>query len=117
MCRSRRDFRELIDVGLAGGEQRSDDETASVGEQPAVRAADFFEQTVRPQQCQLARDLGCLLALLRRGAVGRIQQSAQIAVAQAGRRELPRLTTSKSAASSLAQGVKRAVTLAVHRRT
>ena len=46
MCRSRRDFCELIDVSLAGSKQRGDDAAALLGEQPAVRAADFLEQSM-----------------------------------------------------------------------
>lgn len=113
MCRSRRDFRKLIDVGLAGGEERGDDPAALVGEQPAVRAADFFEQAVRAQQRQLARNPGRLLALFRRSAVGRIQQAPQIAVAQTGQCELP--ATHRRQERRIVPGprVERAVTLAV----
>ena len=89
MCRSRRDFGELIDVGVAGSKQRGDDAAALVGEQPAVRAADFLEQSMGPQQRKLAGDPGGLLALLRCGAGGGIQQSPQIAIAQTAQHKLP----------------------------
>ena len=50
------DFGELVDAGLAGGEQRGYHASALLGEHPAVCAGDFFEQFMRAQQCQAAGD-------------------------------------------------------------
>ena len=105
MCRSRRDFRKLIDVGLAGGEERGDDPAALVGEQPAVRAANFIEQVVRAQQRQASVDMAacwrCSAAVLLAG-YSRPRRSRLRRPASANS---PRLTAVRSAASSLAHGL------------
>ena len=51
---SRGKRRELFDIRLARRQQRRDDFASGFGDHITVRAADFAQQTVRPQQPQLA---------------------------------------------------------------
>ena len=53
---SRRKCRELFDIRLAGGQQRGNDFAAALRHHITVRAADFAQQSMGPQQPQLAGD-------------------------------------------------------------
>ena len=74
---------ELFDIRIARGQQRRDDFASVFRHDVAVRAADFAQQSMHPQQPQLAGDgAGSPLFLLVRSGFGP-ELSAQVAVAQA----------------------------------
>src|SRR5258708_6496272 len=77
---------ELLDGGVARGEQRGGEQVAARGELVAVGTWDFFDHAVGTQQAQLATDAGRQTADFgRRGAALRgIEQGAQGAVAKSG---------------------------------
>ena len=101
----RRQLRELIHVGLARGQQGGDEPSSFLRQQPAVRAADSFDQPVRPQQSQLPRHppglpplLGCTVCLgYRCPRRSRFRKPASA--------YSPRLTTSSNAPSAALHGL------------
>ena len=80
---SRGKCRELFDIGRARGQQRGDDFASALGEDVAVRAADFAQQSMRPQQAQLARHCCGPPPFLGLGSGFGPELPAHIAVAQA----------------------------------
>ena len=48
---------EFLDAGVAGGQQRGDNAPATVGQNPAVRAGEFFEQARLTRRREVRDDL------------------------------------------------------------
>lgn len=103
---SGRQFGELLRVGVSGGDQHGDDDATGLGELVAVGARDLSDQSVRPQQTQLARDRGSPRFLLGLGArrFGE-QPRADVTVRKPLRVNSPRLIASSRALSCGACGL------------
>jgi hypothetical protein len=81
---------ELGERGLAGREEGGGQELALVGELVAMGLGDLLGDPVGAEQAKLAGDLGGEPARVsgRCGACGRVEEAAQVAIAEAGDGEL-----------------------------
>ena len=73
---------------------------------------DFLQQTVGPQECELASDNGGVVSALLRAIGGFEKQSAQIGIAHAAKGELTAADGSQQLIVGLSQRVESAITAA-----
>ena len=76
---------------------------------------DFLQQTVGPQECELASDNGGVVSALLRAIGGFEKQSAQIGIAHAAKGELTAADGSQQLIVGLSKRVESAITAATVR--